>query len=170
MDKFLAEAIEEERQLLARLEAVRAVICAYGAYGRNPSAAHAGRTTSQGSTSRVTRSASAHTQRIKAVVRDLLAGADEPTPTRDLVAHLEGKGIEIAGKSKVASLSALLSHSAEFEPIGRQGWIIKEGETSDVVAPDVAPNDEAKPSSFESQPDNVRLGCASDDPSAQRGV
>jgi hypothetical protein len=167
MDKFLAEAIEEERQLLARLEAVRAVIRAYGS---SPSAAHVGHATSQGYTSRVTRSASAHTQRIKAVVRDLLAGADEPTPTRDLVAHLEGKGIEIAGKSKVASLSALLSHSGEFEPIGRQGWVIRKGETSDVVASDAAPNDEVAPSSLESQPDTLRLGCVSDGRSAQRGV
>ncbi|MDZ3837803.1 MAG: hypothetical protein U0S49_10570 [Rhodospirillales bacterium] len=170
MEKFLAEAIEEERQLLARLEAVRAVIRAYAAYGSGPSAAHVGHATSQGSISRVTRSASAHTQRIKAVVRDLLAGADEPTPTRDLVAHLEGKSIEIAGKSKVASLSALLSHSGEFEPIGRQGWVIRKGETSDVVASDAAPNDEVTPSSLESQPDSVRIGCASDGPSAQRGV
>lgn len=162
MDRFLAEAIEEERQLLARLEAVRAVIRAYGS---SPPASDAGHA-SRGSPSRVTRSASAHTQRIKAVVRGLLAGVEEPTPTRELVAHLEGRGIEIAGKSKVASLSALLSHSGEFEPIGRQGWIMRKSDAPDVAPSDAAPNDEGGASSTESRPDGVQPGYTSDSPSA----
>lgn len=114
---LLQAALDEERQLLARLDAVRAVIRAY----EGPEQGVAAETPKVP----VTRSPSDMTKKIKGLLLDLLRGETNPTPTRELVTFLDGEGIKVGGKNPVATLSALLSHAEEFVPVGRSGWILK---------------------------------------------
>lgn len=57
-----------------------------------------------------------------------------PTPTRDILAHLEAMEIEIGGENPVNNLSAMLSNSGMFIPHGRSGWTVAPKEFADVVA------------------------------------
>lgn len=145
---ILKAAIAEERHLLERLEAVRAVIQAYG-----PRDSTTVRVEERGNVSasppRATRAPSATTTRIKALLADLLRGETSPTPTRDLLQFLEGEGIHVGGKNPVATLSALLSHADEFEVVGRNGWVLKSGRPA-VGTAGPASTDEVHASSIES--------------------
>jgi hypothetical protein len=153
MDRILQTALEEERQLVARLSAVRALIRAYGGATENQEEAIA---PTQDNLRR-TRSPSEHTQSIKALVRDLIRSKKEPTATRDILSSLEGAGIQVHGKNPVATLSALLSHAEEFEPVGRKGWLLK-SRTPDADTSGTASTDEARSSSIESQQEEPSVG------------
>ncbi len=68
-----------------------------------------------------------HTRRILEAVWHILARRGEPMRTRDIVTELEGQGIDLPGKDKVAALSAALSHSPYFRTRGRAlGWELVE--------------------------------------------
>jgi hypothetical protein len=122
MNQLLQSALAEEQHLMERLEAVRAVIRLYSsgssAASLEPEPDIAGRQ------KRNVRVPSATTNKIKTVVAELLHGRSSPTPTRDIIACLAANGIEIGGKNPIATLSALLSHAEEFEPVGRKGWLL----------------------------------------------
>ena len=58
-------------------------------------------------------------------VTKLLPGLDgNPVPTRDLVAALETRGVDIRGENKVNALSALLARSSQIKGHGRSGWTL----------------------------------------------
>ncbi|MBL8658425.1 MAG: hypothetical protein JNM75_01580 [Rhodospirillales bacterium] len=150
---LLEAALEEERQLVARLDAVRAVIRIYGKIVDNQAGSLPGADKPACNTNhrpRPTRSPSAHTQQIKDLIRDLLDGESEPTPTRLILSFLDGEGIEVRGTNKISALSAILSHAEEFETVGRQGWILK-SRTPDAGTSGAASTDEVRASSNESQ-------------------
>lgn len=146
-DSILQTARKEERQLLMRLDAVRAVIRAYGG---EPCESLAPRESAAPQQLTTTRSPSEATKKIKELLFNLLHGEKEPTPTRDLVAFLQGEGIEVSGKNPVATLSALLSHANEFEPVGRKGWLLT-SKTPDAATSGAASTGGDDPPLFESQ-------------------
>lgn len=146
-NSILQEALREERQLIARLDAVRAVIRAYGG---EPSVLPVSQNDAAHPRAAITRSPSEATKKIKALLIDLLHGSTDPTPTRDLVSLLQSEGVGIAGKNPVATLSALLSHADEFEPVGRKGWLLK-SRTLDVATSSAASNGGDSPPLIESQ-------------------
>lgn len=152
---ILKAAIAEERHLLERLEAVRAVIQAYGP--RDSTAVPVYERGAVIPRVRATRVPSAATTRIKALLADLLRGCASPTPTRDLLQFLESEGINVGGKNPIATLSALLSHASEFEAVGRQGWLLKsewpEAPTSGLALTDEAPASFIESLAGETQPD-----------------
>lgn len=145
---ILKAAIAEERHLLERLEAVRAVIQAYGPRD-NAAVPVEERGAVNARPRRATRAPSTTTTRIKALLADRLRGGASPTPTRDLLQFLDSEGIDVGGKNPVATLSALLSHASEFEVVGRQGWILK-SERPEAQTSGLALADEAAASSIES--------------------
>lgn len=55
-----------------------------------------------------------------------MAGRNEPTRTRELWEMLSANGVDVGGKDPVSNLSAILSRSAKFRPIGRAGWLLAE--------------------------------------------
>lgn len=124
MNDILRTALEEERQLIERLEAVRAVIRAYGGAPSVISPAGTAAAASHAQRQRTVRTPSDSTCKIRGLLADLLRGKTSPTPTRELLAFLDSKGIAIGGKNPIATLSALLSHAEEFEPVGRKGWLL----------------------------------------------
>jgi len=145
-DQLVQAMLEEERQLLQRLDAVRAVIKAYGG---DASAAHSVEKKVLGRNQR-SRSLSGRTDRITSLVEDHLRGKSEPTPTREILSFLASKGIEITGNNPVTSLSALLSRAQEFEPVGRKGWLLK-SRSPDVQASGAAHTSGAATPLIESQ-------------------
>jgi hypothetical protein len=122
MDTYLQAALAEERQLLARLEAVRAVIRAYGG-GTNDHDNKSG--VSGNNNEKPRRAPSDKTKRVMSLLAKLLDGVPDPTPTRDLLAFIESEGIQLGGQNSVATLSAMLSRATEFEPVGKSGWRLK---------------------------------------------
>lgn len=124
MSHLLQAALAEERQLLERLEAVRAVIRAYG--GEPSSDAIAGVTHAPHvQRDRPVRAPSETTLKIKTLLIDRLRSETSPTPTRVLLAFLQNQGVKVGGKNPIGTLSALLSHAEEFKPVGRIGWLLK---------------------------------------------
>ena len=54
----------------------------------------------------------------------------EPTNTQTILDYVETQpGVEIAGKNKRNTLSAILSHSPRFRSHGRYGWTLADDET-----------------------------------------
>ncbi|TBN48954.1 hypothetical protein EYF88_12655 [Paracoccus sediminis] len=88
--------------------------------------------------------------RVKAVAltAGFLQGRTQPIPTRDIYAMLLDHGVDVGGKEPVSNLSAILSKSDEFRPIGRSGWVLNNDEPepslstneSDAVDPDTNPS------------------------------
>jgi hypothetical protein len=117
---ILQAALAEERQLLARLEAVRSVIRAYGM--TNDSDHTSGKSTNH---DHVRRTPSDKTRRVISLLTRLLDGVQDPTPTRELLAFIESEGIQIGGKNSIATLSAILSRAIAFESVGKSGWRLK---------------------------------------------
>jgi hypothetical protein len=142
------------------LRAVREVIRAYGGEPASIGGGH-----SVSTSVRRTRAPSERTQRIRSLVTNLLNGQAEPVPTRNILGFVEAEGIQVAGNQPVSTLSALLSHSEEFESHGRAGWTlkrdIKNAEGSDVAAPE--------PSIDERGSRERRLVLTSDSQSAHGG-
>ena len=56
----------------------------------------------------------------------LLRNRSGPVPTRDILEHLSDFGIDIGGSSPINNLSATLSNSDRFKPVGRAGWVLNE--------------------------------------------
>lgn len=61
----------------------------------------------------------------------LLRNRSGPVPTRDILDHLTDFGIDIGGSSPINNLSATLSNSDRFKPVGRSGWVLNEWETTE---------------------------------------
>jgi len=58
--------------------------------------------------------------------RALMNASNAPMLTRDIVEHLEGRGIKFGGASAQATLASILSRTPEFESKGgRVGWVLK---------------------------------------------
>ncbi len=131
MTSLLASAIEEEQQLLQKLEAVRNVIRAYGGVpsvtiseGMLQNSARA----PKGSDQQIahSRRPNNNTQRILSVARGFLEHHPEgPVPTRIILGELRSQNIEVVGKNAVSSLSAILSHADDFISNGRSGWTLR---------------------------------------------
>lgn len=68
---------------------------------------------------------------------------------RVILSFLDSEGIEVRGVNKVSALSAILSHSEEFEPVERKGWLLK-SRTPDAETSGAASTDEAMASSIDS--------------------
>lgn len=49
---------------------------------------------------------------------------DAPLPTRELLAKLEFRGVDIRGENKVNALSALLARCSKIKGHGRAGWTL----------------------------------------------
>lgn len=67
---------------------------------------------------------------------EFLKGRSKPTPTREIVEMLAENGISIGGKEPVSNLSAILSKSGVFTPVGRSGWFVRASEALDAAKAD----------------------------------
>lgn len=65
---------------------------------------------------------------ILTAVREYIAGRKEPTPTREIVAMLEKRGIEINATVPQNVVSSTLSRAPDIQANGRRGWTLKENE------------------------------------------
>lgn len=106
-----------------RIRELRKVLSLYVA----PTASVASHPTSARSVgSRTRRHSAPERERALAAAADYVRGKSEPTPTRDLYAHIESLGIPIAGGNPINNFSALISNSGLFKPHGRSGWTLIE--------------------------------------------
>ena len=160
MNDMLKAARDEKQKLLERLKAVQEVIRAYGG---EPASAGDPRPASTGV--RRTRAPSERTQKIRDLVTSLLSGQADPVPTRDILVFVLAEGIEVVGSQPVSTLSALLSHSEEFESHGRAGWTLMR-DIRNAEGPDVAPSE---PSMDDRGTPRRNLDLTSDSPSAHLG-
>jgi len=71
---------------------------------------------------------------------EFLKGKIEPTPTRDIMAHLESRGISVSGDVPQNNLSAMLSNTPEVVSHGRSGWTLRSvaDEVSDEIIQSVS--------------------------------
>lgn len=151
MDDKIIEALREERiALLQKIAAIDATLAAYGVVLGGKTIASKPPQVRAEATSRTP---SEKTQKIRSRVRAILSLTPGiPVPTRQLVDILTNDGFEIGGKKPIATLSALLSNSRDFESIGRQGWIVTEQKETPVVgASGVSETGEDNASLLESQ-------------------
>lgn len=65
---------------------------------------------------------------------EYVAGRTVPTPTRELYDMLISRGVEVGGKQPISNLSAILSKSDKFRPVGRAGWLPVNGGSGDAAA------------------------------------
>jgi|GEM_PF-6596743 hypothetical protein len=133
MSDLLAAALNEERTLLQRLEAVQTVIKAYGGTpvtekkiaSPAPAAGEQQQPETDGGHRTAHRRPNERTTQIRNIARDYIASQNgSPVPTRELLPVIERHGIDVGGKDKNSTLSALLSYSDEFESNGRAGWTL----------------------------------------------
>ena len=65
---------------------------------------------------------------------EFLKGRTDPTPTRLIDEMLLERGVEIGGANRISNLSAILSKSGLFRPVGRKGWLLNERQDDDGAA------------------------------------
>lgn len=60
-----------------------------------------------------------------------LAGKERPTPTVEVMEHLESVGITFGGSAPQNTVSSILSKSPDFKSNGRAGWTLTERNLAD---------------------------------------
>lgn len=127
MDDIIKRMRGEEADLVRKLAAVRQFLSVYG------EAPVSGSTTpnrlARSFVDRIDKFGSYGKAVIDAAVALLPADGLRPVPTRELVDHIEFRGVEIRGENKVNALSALLARSSQIKGHGRSGWTLA-GETA----------------------------------------
>lgn len=133
--QFKAQARAEEADLLRKLEAVRAVLRAYGeaplseapapekAPGR-PALASPPATSANKEKKPLEGFSPYGADVVRAAIKVVKERPGGPVATRDMVAAIEAMGQEIRGVDKVNALSALLARSADLTNHGRRGWTL----------------------------------------------
>ena len=64
---------------------------------------------------------------ILGVVREILVGRTEPTPTQAIMEVLDERGVRVGGSVPRNSVSSILSKSEDFISHGRSGWTLVNG-------------------------------------------
>lgn len=128
----------EEAELVRKLEAVRALLNAYGAtaadrVGIGDSVHAEVRKRSGESEARKSRTRekmpldrfSAYGRSVvEAALAECAKHPGSPIATRDMLTLIEQRGIEVRGEDKVNAVSALLARSSDLKPNGRRGWTL----------------------------------------------
>lgn len=107
---------EAKRLLAAYTDAVSTVVTATGNLHVRSSAQGVGEYSRP--------AASGASASIASTVRGALIHRAEPTPTREIMAILADRGVEVGGKNPQNVVSSLLSKSPEFISHGRAGWTV----------------------------------------------
>jgi len=132
---IIAQMKAEQADLRRKLEAIQAVLAAYGVTDTAAPATTARTGALLATTSKVpplrervplSRFSEYGAQVVNAALHVVQARSSGPVLTRDLVAEIEKMGIEIRGNDKVNALSALLARSADLVSHGRRGWTASE--------------------------------------------
>lgn len=137
-DDIIDRMRREEAELVRKLEAVRALLRAYG--GASDSIVVSGAAQAE-----IRKTPSQQAPRSKASAREKMplerfspygqlvvkAAIDEcrshlgrPIPSRHMVDLVEKRGIEVQGKDKANAISAMLARSIDLMPNGRKGWTL----------------------------------------------
>lgn len=126
LDALKAEINEIEAELAAdprfvKLRGLQAVLALYETSGR----AREGISAEVAAPIRtVTRVPSEARSRAMELAELFLRNRVGPTPTREILEHIQAFGGEIGGKEPVSNLSAMLSNSGKFQSHGRAGWTL----------------------------------------------
>lgn len=123
------ERLEAELETVPAFQKLKAVRIALAAYEGTT------KESSQPPRKVISRAVSESRERAIDLAAELIRGRIYPTPTRDIVAHVQDHGVAISGKDPVSNMSAMLSQSERFQANGRSGWTLAE---SDFRANDVA--------------------------------
>ena len=83
-----------------------------------------------------------------------LAGKDRPTPTVEVMEHLQSVGITFGGLAPQNTVSSILSKSPDFKSNGRAGWTLTEKSLAD----DENPAKDASPANDQPQSAPVEPG------------
>jgi hypothetical protein len=67
------------------------------------------------------------------LAKTFLSGKTVPTPTRDILTHIQSEGHSVPGEVPVNNLSAMLSNADDFKSHGRSGWTLAEVELREVA-------------------------------------
>lgn len=131
MDSDIVQRLKaEEADLARKLEAVRAVLAAYG--GSEVATVLAERRVerrSGGSRPKVEIDGfGAYGRKVVAEALRMMATSNHPLKTRQLVEPIEAMGVEITGENKINALGALLARSVDVISHGKAGWSVADRE------------------------------------------
>ncbi|MBH0112386.1 hypothetical protein I5E68_05380 [Novosphingobium sp. YJ-S2-02] len=163
----------EEADLLRKLEAVRAMLSAYGEAAQeqnNPPAlrlgpsrdGHLSPATSKPQPVRGPVEIDDYTEATrKSVVLSILALYINGCmlKTRDLVAFVESMGHEVNGKNKVNALGALLSRSADVQAHGKSGWTLIDRDKASAIIQKYGPKENEPRSASAGGSDAADMGA-----------
>lgn len=124
----------EEAELLRKLEAVRGLLRAYGA---SPEAASLARPSSDTvpvpknhgrgrEKMSIERFSDYGRSVVRAAIDECISHLGSPIASREMVALVEKRGIEVRGEDKANAISALLARSIDLKPNGRKGWTLSD--------------------------------------------
>lgn len=63
---------------------------------------------------------------VKAAIEECFSHIGKPIPSREMVDLVEKRGVQVRGDDKGNALSALLARSADLKANGRKGWTLSE--------------------------------------------
>lgn len=148
MDNYIIDRMRrEEAELSRKLEAVRAVLSAYGVSAatdrldvKDEATAEVvkGKRSSERSAAEklpIERFSLYGQNIVKAALEECLSRMGSPISSRDMVQLLKMRGIEVQGKDPANALSSLLARASVLKPNGRRGWTVADDYMTQVGIP-----------------------------------
>jgi hypothetical protein len=144
---IIAELVAEERRLQLKLDKIRELRILYESDGTESVPSGISEPRERAALHQSQRPHGAMTtgsnDLILDAAADLTRGRTDPTPTTEILQHLQSIGVYVGGKVPRNNLSSKLSHSDRFHAHGRAGWTLVEAEGVPDETSHEAPDDDA---------------------------